>query len=293
MSRIPPWVPALDACLSQATRPHTFTFCTVSRENQPRARTCVLRSWLFDDKNTGVLLFTTDKRSSKVTDLAHNNGNFEACFYFPNTAMQFRLSGFTQVLSLSQYPSMLQQPAASASLQSYIPSPPSPSLYGEPVRIATTPPRSDGGRGEEDEEENDDWSERMTAKKSKNTSIYPVYSPSWKTSHDIYNECGLPPKPTPAEWKTEYLRVWSEMRQAAKSSFRRPTPGTSLSESSAHLIDAISRGVDGSSDEDGLENFNVMVMFVNSADVLGDRVSRRSLYERVSGDDWIEQEVCP
>lgn len=272
---MPPWVPALDSCISQSPRPHTFTFCTVSLDNRPRARTCVLRSWLFNDKSTGVLIFTTDKRSSKISDLNHNNGNFEACFYFENTSMQFRLSGFAQVLSLDQYPTMAQHPQSVQT--SFIQSPPSPSFY--PQSLANTPPSSD-----------EDWFES----KSFAAAAYPVYSPSWKSLHDIYShDCGQPPVPTATEWKQEYLRIWSEMRHSAKSSFRRPMPGTALTKPSANLIDAISRGVDGTSDDVGLENFSVMVMFINGADVLADKVNRRSLYERVEGDDWVEQEVCP
>lgn len=83
------------------------------------------------------------------------------------------------------------------------------------------------------------------------------------------------------------------MRQSAKASFRRPSPGSTLSQSNAQLIDAISRGVDGSHDERGLENFAVMVMFVNNVDCLVDRLNRRSHFSRVNVDEWSEQEVCP
>ena len=103
----------------------------------------------------------------------------------------------------------------------------------------------------------------------------------------------MPPAPTPEEWRKEYLRIWDSMQGSMKSSFRRPPPGTPLTEEKAHLIDKISRGVDGSSDESGQENFVVMVMFVNSADLLLDRLCKRFQYQRVEGTEWIEQEVCP
>lgn len=141
MARIAPWVPSLDTILQTHPRPHTFTFCTVSRGGLPRARTCVLRSWLFDDRTTSALVFTTDKRSEKLDDLEANGGRFEACFYFGGDwGMQFRINGFAQVLTKDVYPSLvppqlptpgLSSSSSSASLPRRIegytpPCPPSP-----------------------------------------------------------------------------------------------------------------------------------------------------------------------
>lgn len=80
---VPPWVPTVEACLTQAAKPHTFSLATVTKTGFPRVRTCVNRGWLFDDKSTGVLLFTTDARSQKALELGATGGVFEACFYFP------------------------------------------------------------------------------------------------------------------------------------------------------------------------------------------------------------------
>lgn len=316
MSRMPPWVPSLDTCLTQAPRPHTFTFCTISSDNRPHARTCVLRSWLFNDRSTGVLVFTTDKRSCKVADLTHNNGNFEACLYFANASKQFRLSGFAQVLSLDQYPNMTQHQPQMAPIR--VNSPPSPvsrpnlnqTQTEQETRGSSDPPpvqqeqrhlRPDTSRNRlpipepETQKAADSWYSSLD---SKLTLPYPVYSPAWREANktDLQTEKDLalpPPSPTSAEWKQEYLRIWNGMSPAAKASFRRPYPGSIMSPASAKLIDAISRGVDGSSDEAGLENFNVIVMFVNGTDIFADKVSRRAVYERGTDDDWTEQEVCP
>lgn len=84
---VPSWVPAVEAGLTQSPKPHTFSFATVTKTGLPRVRTCVVRGWLFDDKTTGVLLFTTDARSQKTIELDATGGIFEACFYFPGKVL--------------------------------------------------------------------------------------------------------------------------------------------------------------------------------------------------------------
>lgn len=84
------------------------------------------------------------------------------------------------------------------------------------------------------------------------------------------------------------------MRQSTQATFRRPPPGSHMSPPSHRAIDKIARGVDGYSDESGLENFTVLVMFVNHADCLTDKyMNRRILYHRVNEGEWVEEEVCP
>lgn len=286
MSRLPPWVPAMDTCLSQTSRPHTFTFCTLSRDGLPRARTCVFRSWLFNDRSTGVLLFTTDKRSAKMSDLTYNQGKFEACFYFPNPGAQFRLAGFAQPLSLHQHPTMAMPAAAP-----FLPPPPHFHYMHSQPQLASSPPSS----GDDEDSDHDHWSCAPKPAPPTHNLPYPLYSPAWKEATSIYAAAAehAPPPPTPDEWRAEYMRIWASMRPEAKASFRRPQPGQPLSPSNSKLIDAISRGVDGSHDERGLDNFIVMVMFVNSVDHLSDRLNRRAQYDRENIEDWSEQEVCP
>lgn len=308
MSRIPPFVPTLDYCISQAPRPHTFTYCTVTPSGMPSARTCVFRSWLFNDKSTGVLLFTTDRRSRKVVE----STNYSACFYFPNSSMQFRLTGFTQVLSLTEYPTLVPKrnmevdSSGSSSGVSSGSSTPTTAIDFEnapfPTLLPTPPssvPQKDPQNHQQQhpanchQQQKTDSVDEMLHLNHSHDDAYPLYSPAWLSQHDICTADSLPPAPTPEEWRQEYLRVWNGMRGAMKSSFRRPPPGTPLTDTKAHLIDKISRGVDGSSDESGQDNFIVMVMFVNSADVLMDRLCRRIQHHRIEDDCWIEQEVCP
>lgn len=90
------------------------------------------------------------------------------------------------------------------------------------------------------------------------------------------------------------MRVWTELRQSSKAAFRRPTPGSVMSQHSSHALDKIARGVDGYSDDSGMKNFTVLVMFVNHADILTDRyINRRLAYHRVNEGEWLEEEICP
>ena len=314
MTRIPPFVPNLDYCISQAPRPHTFTYCTVTPSGIPSARTCVFRSWLFNDKSTGVLLFTTDRRSRKVVE----SSNYSACFYFPNSSMQFRLSGFAQALTLTEHPTLVPKrdvmkdsgrsstsssgdnsgnstPTASIDIENdpfptLLATPPSSVPHQYQQKQQQHPAQFD--QQQQQQQDNADDAETLKLNHSCGEA-YPLYSPAWLDQNDIYTADSMPPAPTPEEWRQEYLRIWDSMQGSMKSSFRRPPPGTPLTEEKAHLIDKISRGVDGSSDESGQENFVVMVMFVNSADLLLDRLCKRFQYQRVEGTEWIEQEVCP
>lgn len=293
MAQIPPWVPALSSCIAQSPRPHTFTFCTVSRDNMPRARTCVFRSWLFNDPSTGVLIFTTDQRSSKISDLIYQDGKYEACFYFPAMSMQVRLSGFTQILSYHQYPTAMDIASSSGPGRH----PPSPT--GTPAFYPTTSAHPAAAAAMSQMPPNT-ISHAMFANQHQTSynppsKKYPVYSPTYKSTHDMFSSSqGRAPAPSPDEWRAEFLRVWSTMRQSAQASFRRPPPGSPMSPPSHSAIDKIARGVDGYSDESGLENFTVLVMFVNHADCLTDRyMNRRVLYHRVNEGEWVEEEVCP
>ena len=304
MAQIPPWVPALDSCISQSPKPHTFTFCTISHENMPKARTCVFRSWLFSDASTGVLVFTTDKRSNKISDLAHQDGKYEACFYFPNFSMQFRLSGFTQILSHHQYPSMTD--ISSTTIPCMPPPSPTapPGFYPGGTHLTPYPPNMQHNRHHHHQQQqhsqhlqnpHNNFNQFVPRPSIPPPSKkYPVYSPGYKKTHDIYLEYTRPPSPTPEEWRAEYCRIWAEMRQSTKAAFRQPTPGTVMTDQNAYLIDAISRGVDGISDDAGMSNFTVLVMFVNHADCLTDRyMNRRLLYHRVNEGEWVEEQVCP
>ncbi|MBF2025972.1 MAG: pyridoxamine 5'-phosphate oxidase family protein [Oscillatoriales cyanobacterium C42_A2020_001] len=62
---------------------------TVHADGRPANRTVVFRGFLDE---TNQLKFVTDARSDKAEQIEHNAWS-EACWYFPNTREQFRLSG--------------------------------------------------------------------------------------------------------------------------------------------------------------------------------------------------------
>ncbi|CAN6610370.1 hypothetical protein TRVA0_004S02542 [Trichomonascus vanleenenianus] len=251
MSCMPPWVPSFTNCVRNVS-PVLFTFSSVSKDGFPHARTCVFRSFLFDDRNTGVLVFTTDRRMSKVEELTSSDGKFEACFYFAKERCQFRFSGFAQLLTQTQRPTMR------AEIPSAVP-------LGTP-------------------------SSSPSSLSSSSSSFYPVFTPSFRVG-ELYDE-EFPP-PTEEEWRAEYERVWHGMSPELKSSFRKPTPGTLLTDNARKRIDSIARGVDGASEESGKENFVVVLMFVNTVDLYDNDQEKRTLFTRTKEDVWVEQDVCP
>lgn len=257
MSCMPPWVPHFESCLHSISAPPVMTFCTVSKEGMPRARTVVFRSWLFNDKSTGVLLFSTDKRMDKVEDLENNNGRFEACIYFPNEQTQFRFSGFSQLLGPGrEQPSLLSPISQSRPLDS-------------PSRSSnSSSPSSETHSG----------------------SFYPVFTPSYDSANTYDTEF---PPPSKDEWMAEYERMWGTTPKHIKQGFKNPPPGRLLTKEYQKHLDAISRGVDGSSDESGKDNFVVVLMFINSVDQLELTHPKRTLFTRTKHDEWIEQDTCP
>ncbi|MGB3208160.1 MAG: Npun_F5749 family FMN-dependent PPOX-type flavoprotein [Crinalium sp.] len=62
---------------------------TVRTDGRPANRTVVFRGFL---ENTNQLKFITDSRSEKVEQIQHLSWG-EACWYFPETREQFRISG--------------------------------------------------------------------------------------------------------------------------------------------------------------------------------------------------------
>lgn len=67
---------------------------TVRANGRPANRTVVFRDFL-DESNR--LLFVTDARSDKMTQLAHNP-NAELCWYFTKTREQFRIGGTISII---------------------------------------------------------------------------------------------------------------------------------------------------------------------------------------------------
>lgn len=78
---------------------------TVRPDGSPANRTVVFRGFL---EETNQLQFVTDARSQKVANLDHHPWG-EACWYFPHTREQFRLSGLLTLVSETHPDPDLQQ----------------------------------------------------------------------------------------------------------------------------------------------------------------------------------------
>lgn len=78
---------------------------TVRADNHPANRTVVFRGFLED---TNKLKFVTDIRSQKIDEINYQPWG-EACWYFPNTREQFRLSGSLTLIQANYPDSTLQQ----------------------------------------------------------------------------------------------------------------------------------------------------------------------------------------
>lgn len=98
-----PWVPAFTNAVTRQLETAsfiTFSFATVDSNGAPKVRTCVYRGFIFNDKKTNVITFTTDIRMEKFEHLK-TNPKFEACFWFPATNEQFRVSGDAKLLTMN------------------------------------------------------------------------------------------------------------------------------------------------------------------------------------------------
>lgn len=98
-----PWVPAFTNAVTRQLETAsfiTFSFATVDSNGAPKVRTCVYRGFIFNDKKTNVITFTTDIRMDKFEHLK-SNPKFEACFWFPATNEQFRVSGEAKLLTMN------------------------------------------------------------------------------------------------------------------------------------------------------------------------------------------------
>lgn len=83
---------------------HYLQLATVRTDGSPANRTIVFRGFLAD---TDQLKFVTDIRSQKIEQTAHQP-KAEACWYFPQTREQFRLTGCLTLVT-ADHPDELQQ----------------------------------------------------------------------------------------------------------------------------------------------------------------------------------------
>ena len=95
------WVPSLVLALHQNRRAPASRFvqiATTRPDGRPSNRTLVFRGFINDMTS---LTFAVDLRSEKAREIAHNPW-VEACWYFPVTHEQFRLSGHATIVGDAQ-----------------------------------------------------------------------------------------------------------------------------------------------------------------------------------------------
>lgn len=291
----PSFTAAMQTELETGDTPFTiFNFSNVDANNYPSTRSCILRGFLFDQEKTNVLVFTTDKRSSKYRDLLVNP-RFDACFYFHKIKKQFRFKGTVRMISDDLTPIISYE---------------TPSIGEE----EQTTGRADSETSSVDDENQSLISQYLSLSNNEGSCKiseplhYKLFSPSFIKSfedssvslselgHKMNKNDSIPVTPTAEEWEKERLRVWNALSRNMRKSFKKPLPGSPLTEENRKLLDAINRGVDGNNSSTGYENFVVVCMFVDLVDEVvlgGSGYDRRYLYRRTHNDTWREHEVCP
>lgn len=264
-----PWVPTFIQSTKNNPKPFLpFQLATVDvHTNKPRCRTLVFRDFLFMDKKSNVLTFHIDLRSNKVGESFSLScpTPVEACFYFAETREQYRFSGQCFLITRKQHSKIPQDITHKYGIIS-------PSVCGhhkdELYQFAT------GAEGQNFTCNDNGGQERV------------LFQGDFKP-------------PLEKEWEMEVNRQWFRLSRASKSQYRKPNPGTELTTESSKLLDKINRGVDGSKEEAGLENFAIACICVDEVDYLnltsGSGDERVIFSRSVEGgtENWDERHVCP
>lgn len=316
------WNPSFTSAIQTEleTRDEEFTlfnFSNVDSNNYPSTRNVVLRGFLFDEPKTNVLIFTTDKRSSKYKDLLINP-RFDACFYFSKMRKQFRFKGTVRMISdeiipnirydlnySDSYAGFNDHGVTNRGLDDEV-------LTGGIQQLSISPDTSSIA-----DEEQSLVSQYLSQQNLKETPCpiseplhYRLFSPKFVKSfedssasltelahsHEMGKSDDISVTPTAEEWNNERLRVWNAMSRNMKKTFKKPLPGSPLTEENRRKLDAINRGVDGNNSSTGYENFVVVCLFVELVDEVvigGSGYDRRYLYRKTNQNTWKEYEVCP
>lgn len=291
MSRqMAPWVPLFQqSCKNNLNEVHPFTpfqFSTVEvcvnedgvEEVKPRVRTVVMRDFLFNDKKTNVLTFNTDLRSEKMKVSPDQRQYFEACFYFPGTWEQYRLNGEWFSVSLNGENNIDDEFLAKYGI-----------LMKEEIR--SKPESSDESDSSADADDNDKESCNNDDKDddsddNKSNESIETNDEEGEITEIIYRF------PESKDWKEEVTREWKTLSRSAKSLYRKPPPGEILTNETSKKLDKIQRGVDGTKEDAGLENFAVICLCIDQVDYLnlkdgrgGERRVFRRIFDMVIRDD--------
>jgi pyridoxamine 5'-phosphate oxidase len=97
---LPPWRSSIARALHRnRSLPNAryVQLATINKDLRPQNRTLVFRGWLEPESK---IKFVTDIRSTKAINLLANTSPWaEACWYFPKTREQFRLSGTIELVT--------------------------------------------------------------------------------------------------------------------------------------------------------------------------------------------------
>lgn len=265
MQIMAPWVPLLNQAiaLELETSPFvTFSFATIDLDGSPSVRTVINRGYLFNDKKSNILTFTTDIRMNKFQEL-QRNPKFEACFWFPKSNQQFRIKGNAKLLTLDN----LKDINDSEIIKEF------PII--SPHKIKNYSSHAD-----------------LASHFNTTSNIGSISNSCGNSNSNTSNSSNLPEI---SEWEAELQDKWENLSTKLKSSFRKPQPGEVLTKENRKLIDSISRGVDGSNEIDGIKNFALVLLLpdlVDFVDLSGNKQTR-FFYKRYEFDQWDEKEVCP
>ncbi|RLV89682.1 Uncharacterized protein JA1_005055 [Spathaspora sp. JA1] len=295
-----PWVSTFNSCIenelssSKNNAPFvTFQLATIDDlTGFPHNRTLVYRGWLFDNKSSNVITFTTDKRMSKYQELLTND-KFEAVFYLSSVRKQFRFRGRARIINDEIQPEIDLTGVKSGinnilhDTDSILTTNTNASIFDGKIThddttntTSTTTPTSP-------------ISNAMAVDIQKQPINSTLLSPSIgdKIFDDISQVIYI--APTQDEWQQEIKRQWKNLSKPLKKSFRKPSPKQPITDESAKIISSIQRGVDGKKDDEGLKNFSVVGLFIDYVDFYELDKDRRYIYETDEYQNWTEQEVCP
>ncbi|SCU98215.1 LADA_0H11386g1_1 [Lachancea dasiensis] len=320
-----PWVPQFIQSWKNHSQTFTpFSFATVDPiTNRPKCRTVIFRDFLFHDKRSNVLTFTTDMRGDKVKEILASGSEtapFEACFYFPSTWEQYRFSGKCFVVSQQQTPpisSKYNLPDAGTIEYPIL----SPSVHGgaqELYKYDEGQQQQLKGHGEagDEEEEQEDSEGSAAACQAEGGSVPASGSQPADLSRSSTSSSrggGAPAHPNRVlgspdyapplakEWQLELTRQWFNLSRSTKAQFRKPDPGTPVTSETSKQLDKIQRGVDGAKEDAGFDNFGVVCLCIEEVDFLnlkdgrgGERWKfRRHVDPDTGAESWNEEEVCP
>lgn len=274
-----PWVPTFIQSTKNNTQPFLpFQIATIDElNNKPRCRTVVFRDFLFKDKKSNVLTFNTDLRSGKIEESfprgLESTTPVEACFYFPETMEQYRLSG--QCFLVSKKTLNISEKIVEK--------------YG------IVSPGASGHHKEELYQYEDEVCEEMGFKAEKSNRDSDDGEKKQTKEGDVR-------PPTSKEWNMEIRRQWYSLSRTSRSQYRKPDPGKPITSETSKKLDKIQRGVDGTDENAGLENFALVCLCIDKVDYLnlkngsgGERLIFTRSNEEDSDDleNWVEEHVCP